>query len=130
MTVQHRDPLQRVAGLFGALPGVRVTRSYAFPGGAVIAFAASDQRTLARLIHLGVAINMPLQAEVEGSCRALYTHDDPGCVRYSLCVPVSAGDGPNEGLGLVEQLLAEWAQQLTARQPPNPQRAPDRGSVE
>jgi len=74
--------------------------------------AVSDPRTLARLVHLACAINMPLVAEVEWSCQALSTHDDPGCIRYDLRVPASPDDGSNDGLGLVEQLLAEWVQQL------------------
>ena len=55
---------------------------------------------------------MPLVAEVDWSCQALYEHDDPGCIRYDLRVPVSPDDGPGDGLGLVEQLLAEWVEHL------------------
>jgi hypothetical protein len=75
--------------------------------------AVSNPRTLARLVHLACAINMPLMVGVDRSCRALYEHDDPGCIRYDLRVPVVNEDGPNEGLGLVEQLLAEEVRRPT-----------------
>ena len=106
--------MQRVSRLLEALPGVRV--AWARPNAGTVRFglAVSNPRTLARLVHLGCAINMPLMAEVDWSCQALYAHDDPACVRYDLRVPVSAADGPGDGLALVEQLLAEWVQQLGA----------------
>ncbi len=101
----------RVRDLLASLPGVRVM--WVQPSSDFVRFglSVSDQRLLARLVHLGCAINMPLVAEVDWSCQSLYSHEDPECIRYDLRVPVSPEDGPNDGLGLVEQLLTEWVQQ-------------------
>ena len=108
------EAVERVRRLLESLPGVRVAWTQPTPGTARFGLAVSDPRTLARLVHLGCAINMPLVAEVEWSCRTLYEHDDPGCIRYDLRVPVSAQDGSGDGLELVEQLLNEEAQRLRA----------------
>ena len=102
------EPVQRVCRLLEALPGVRVAWCQPMPGNARFGLAVSDPHTLARLVHLGCAVNLPLVAEVEWSCQSLYAHDDPACIRYDLRVP--SGPPDEEGwseLSMVAQLLAE-----------------------
>src|SRR5688572_22476155 len=106
------DAVQRVRLLLESLPGVRVAWTQPSPGKFRFGLAISDPRTLARLVHLGCAVNMPLVAEIDWACQAEYEHDDPTCVRYDLRVPVADGDGPGDGLALVEELLVEVVQRL------------------
>ncbi len=113
------DGVERICRLLESLPGVRVAWSRLMPGRARFGLAVSDPRTLARLVHLAYAINMPLVVEVDWSCQALYRHDDPACIRYDLRVPVTVADGPGMGLALVEELLAEEVQQLASLRLPD-----------
>ena len=111
-TVPDSEAVQRVRRLLESLPGVRIAWVQTPPGRARFGLAVSNLRTLARLVHLGCAINMPLVAEIDWACGAMYEHDDPGCIRYDLRVPVGADDGPGTGLMLVEELLTEEVQRL------------------
>jgi hypothetical protein len=109
------EAMQRVRRLLEALPGVRVAWAQPAPGKARFGLAVSDPRTLARLVHLGCAVNMPLVAEVDWSCGHMYEHDDPGCIRYDLRVPVrphESGDDDLTDLDIVEQVLTRELERL------------------
>ena len=102
-------PIERVRELLEMLPGLTVTATYGSTGIVRAGFVlkVSNPRTLAKLVHLGCAMNMPVRAEVDEKCGDLYQHDDPNCVRYTLSVPWDDADKRGCGILLIEELLME-----------------------